>query len=231
MSTAPSRRVRRDGASAGGGSPQRNPATRDSILDVAIELFAQFGFQGTSMSAVARDAGVAQPLMHYYFSSKDELWRAAVGRAFNEMMVHEDMSKELRELDPVSGLRLLVHRHISFLARHPSVAPLIASESQFTSDRITWLTDTYIAPLEKHLRHLLELGQQQGRIRADLPIPHVVRYIVGGASALFMYAAPMKLIYDIDPADDAAVDTYARVTTELMFAGVLADGEKKVEAS
>ncbi|KUI26521.1 hypothetical protein AU194_05700 [Mycobacterium sp. GA-2829] len=166
---------------------------------------------------------MAQPLMHYYFSSKDELWRAAVAKAFNEMLVHQEMIKELRELDPVSGLRLLVIRHISFLARHPSVAPLIAGESQFTSDRIAWLTDTYIAPLENHLVELIRLGQKEGRIRGDLPIPHVVRFIVGGASALFTYAAPMKQIYDIDTADDDAVDTYARVTTELLFSGMLVD--------
>lgn len=223
MSNAPSRRGRRGAVAEPAGSSQRNPATLDAILDVAIELFAQFGFQGTAMSAVARSAGVTQPLMHYYFSSKDELWRAAVGKAFNEMLVHQEMIKELRQLDPVSGLRLLINRHISFLARHPSVAPLIAGESQFMNERITWLTDTYIAPLENHLMDLIRLGQEQGRIRADLPIPHVVRFIVGGASALFMYAAPMKQIYDIDTADDDATNTYAHVTTELLFTGMLSN--------
>jgi AcrR family transcriptional regulator len=219
MSAASSRR---------GGKPapsiepsQRAANTRDAILETAIDCFARSGYEGTSMSAVARSAGVAQPLMHYYFSSKDDLWRAAVGKAFNEMLVQQELNHELKELDPVLALQVLIRRHISFLARHPNVAPLLASESQFPTDRVHWLSDTFIAPLEQHLAKLIELGQMDGRIRDDLPIPFVARFMIGSTSAFFMTGALMERMYGIDTADPDAVETYTRVTIELLLQGML----------
>lgn len=202
-------------------STQRGTATRDVILETAIDCFARSGYEGTSMSAVARSAGVAQPLMHYYFASKEDLWRAAMGKAFGEMLVQQELNHELKELDPVSALQVLIRRHISFLARHPNVAPVLASESQFPTDRVHWLSDTFIAPLEEHLSTLIKLGQQEGRIRDDLPIPYVARFIIGSASALFMTGALMERMYGIDTADPVAVETYTRVTIDLTLSGVL----------
>jgi len=201
--------------------PHRGTPTRDAILETAIDCFARAGYEGTSMSAVARSAGVTQPLMHYYFASKDDLWRAAIGMAFSEMLVQQELNHELKELDPVSALQVLIRRHISFLARHPNVAPLLASESQFASDRVHWLSDTYIAPLEEHLARLIKLGQQDGRIRDDLSIPFVARFIVGSTSAFFMAGALMKRMYGIDTADPDAVEKYTRVTIDLTLTGLL----------
>lgn len=200
---------------------QRGAATRDAILETAIDCFARSGYEGTSMAAVARSAGVAQPLMHYYFTSKDDLWRAAIGKAFSEMLVQQELNHELKELDPVSALQVLIRRHISFLARHPNVAPLLASETQFATDRVHWLTDTFIAPLENHLAKLIKLGQQEGRIRDDLPLPFVTRFIVGSASMFFTTGALMERMYDIDTADPDAVENYTKVAIDLTLRGLL----------
>ncbi|EUA26294.1 MULTISPECIES: TetR/AcrR family transcriptional regulator [Mycobacterium] len=204
---------------------QRGTATRDAILETAIDCFARSGYEGTSMSAVARSAGVAQPLMHYYFTSKDDLWRAAISKAFSEMLVQQELNHELQELDPISALQVLIRRHISFLTRHPNVAPLLASESQFATDRVNWLCDTYIAPLEEHLAKLIKLGQQEGRIRDDLPIPFVARFIIGSATAFFMTGALMQRMYGIDTTDATAVETYTRTTIDLTLEGLLNTGQ------
>ena len=50
------------------------PDTRGEILRAARESFAGKGFTGTSMRAVAREAGVDAALVHHYFDSKDELF-------------------------------------------------------------------------------------------------------------------------------------------------------------
>ncbi|TDU90597.1 TetR family transcriptional regulator [Kribbella voronezhensis] len=50
------------------------PDTRGDILRAARESFAGKGFAGTSLRAVAREAGVDAALVHHYFESKDELF-------------------------------------------------------------------------------------------------------------------------------------------------------------
>ena len=68
MTSAAPRRGRRPGA----------PDTRAAILAAARSLFAAHGFAGTSMRAVAAEAGVDAALVHHYFGSKDDLFIAAL---------------------------------------------------------------------------------------------------------------------------------------------------------
>ncbi|MEV6814468.1 TetR family transcriptional regulator [Micromonospora sp. NPDC051296] len=55
-----------------------NPATRDAILDAARAAFAQRGFDGTTIRAIAAEAGVDPALVHHYFGNKDQLFLAAM---------------------------------------------------------------------------------------------------------------------------------------------------------
>ncbi|MGZ5398769.1 MAG: TetR/AcrR family transcriptional regulator [Nocardioides sp.] len=68
MTAATARRGRRPGA----------PDTRAAILTAARTRFAEHGFAGTTIRAVAGDAGVDAALVHHYFGSKDDLFLAAL---------------------------------------------------------------------------------------------------------------------------------------------------------
>lgn len=56
---------------------------RLNILDAAEGEFAEHGFHGARMVAIAKRAGVTHGLLHYYFDSKDHLYEQVVGRLFN----------------------------------------------------------------------------------------------------------------------------------------------------
>ncbi len=53
---------------------------RPQVLDAALELFLEQGYEGTSMDAVARAAGVTKPVVYACFAGKDELFRALLRR-------------------------------------------------------------------------------------------------------------------------------------------------------
>jgi AcrR family transcriptional regulator len=53
---------------------------RPQVLDAALELFLERGYEGTSMDAVARAAGVTKPVVYACFAGKDELFRALLRR-------------------------------------------------------------------------------------------------------------------------------------------------------
>lgn len=53
-------------------------ATREHILDTARRLFAEHGFEGTSLRQVARTAGVDPAMVHHFFKGKDELFALSV---------------------------------------------------------------------------------------------------------------------------------------------------------
>src|SRR5258708_1743535 len=54
-------------------APQRDVGTETRILDAARTVFLRRGTAGARMQEIAREAGVNQALLHYYFRSKERL--------------------------------------------------------------------------------------------------------------------------------------------------------------
>jgi AcrR family transcriptional regulator len=53
---------------------------REQILAAAVRLWTQYGFEATTLEALAREAGIAKGTIYLYFSTKEELLAAAVER-------------------------------------------------------------------------------------------------------------------------------------------------------
>ncbi|BCW51518.1 TetR family transcriptional regulator [Arthrobacter sp. StoSoilB13] len=68
MSLEPLRRGRRSGSDH----------SREAILVAARKLFAEQGFDGTSLRQVAREASVDPAMVHHFFKGKDELFASSV---------------------------------------------------------------------------------------------------------------------------------------------------------
>ncbi len=66
------------------GGAKRTETTR-RILGAARRLFGEAGFSGSSMGAVAREAGVSKGLLHYHFDSKDHLFVETQQAFFREL--------------------------------------------------------------------------------------------------------------------------------------------------
>ena len=66
---------------------KRVPAAerRDALIEAAIHHFAHGGLQGTKVSAIAADVGVAQPYVFSLFPTKRDLFLAAVDRCFEKV--------------------------------------------------------------------------------------------------------------------------------------------------
>ncbi len=75
-----------DGATKTTAEPRQRAAhlgperRRPQVLDAALGLFLKSGYDGTSMDAVARAAGVTKPVVYACFSSKDDLFRSLLAR-------------------------------------------------------------------------------------------------------------------------------------------------------
>jgi TetR/AcrR family transcriptional regulator len=65
-------------ASPNNASTDRSAETRTRILDVAVREFAAHGLAGARTERIAEAAGVNKALLYYYFSSKDQMYLAAV---------------------------------------------------------------------------------------------------------------------------------------------------------
>jgi AcrR family transcriptional regulator len=71
--------------------PSRGPGkadrTRSLILETALRLFRERGFDGTTMRAIAEEAGMSLGSTYYYFASKEHLIQPYYGRSHDEHLV------------------------------------------------------------------------------------------------------------------------------------------------
>jgi AcrR family transcriptional regulator len=99
---------------------------RPEVLDAALELFLEGGYQGTSMEAVARAAGVTKPVVYACFDSKDQLFRSLLAREEERILAEIQAAFEGIDLsDPESTL---IEGYTGFLravAASPDVYRLI----------------------------------------------------------------------------------------------------------
>jgi len=79
---------------------KQHHSAQDRILDAAERAFGADGFSGVGMKAIARDAGVAQGLLHYHFDNKEGLYAAVIERRSG--IINADRLARLNQIDLTS---------------------------------------------------------------------------------------------------------------------------------
>jgi AcrR family transcriptional regulator len=84
----------------------RGQATRQHLIAVATDLFAERGYEGTSIEAVLEQAGVSRGSLYHHFSSKERLFEAVV-EGVHTRVGEETLAAaaEVRDADPRTLLR------------------------------------------------------------------------------------------------------------------------------
>jgi AcrR family transcriptional regulator len=96
--------------------------TGERILDAAEALFAQRGYEGTSLREIARHAGIQQPGLYNYFENKQALYAAVLDRALAPMA--DAMQIELSRTKPKEIQTTLAAVMTDILLEHPKMAAL-----------------------------------------------------------------------------------------------------------
>lgn len=207
VTTAPSARSTRPSADQ----------TRERILEAALEVFAERSYDGASTREIALRAGVTQPLLNYHFTTKTELWRAAVDRLF-ELLASTitERIEGLRGVDEVTTMRLTVREFIYFSARHPELHRIITGECKTDTDRMDWLVEQHIRPLyEETVRRFARLSKL-GHV-PSIPPAHLYYILTGAGPTMFVLGPECRRLTGLDPSSDAVIEAHADAVTTLLF--------------
>jgi AcrR family transcriptional regulator len=103
-----------------------HPDTRTRILDIALELFSEHGFDGTTLQQIADRLGFTKAALYYHFRSKDDLLRALVTPAavgLDQLLdAYEDKP------DTPAGRRRFMEDYIDYLLRHRRLVGYLARD-------------------------------------------------------------------------------------------------------
>jgi AcrR family transcriptional regulator len=105
---------------------KRVPAAerRDALIEAAVHHFAHGGLQGTKVSAIAADVGVAQPYVFSLFPTKRDLFLGAVGRCYEKISVlFEAAAEEFDRSGPQEPdedkLKAIGHAYMGAISDNP----------------------------------------------------------------------------------------------------------------
>ena len=114
--------------------------TRERILDVALDLFAEHGYEGTPITAIEREVGLAAGTgsFHRHFRSKEELLHAAVereiGRLLAEIQAESASQATTRAADPHESKAQWLERSLVDIRRFDRVFRLMLTEGDRLPD-------------------------------------------------------------------------------------------------
>lgn len=105
------------------------------ILDAAVAVFSERGFQNASMDVVAERVGVTKPVLYTHFGSKDGLLLACISRARAELL-EETATAAAAARTPEDMLRRGTKAFFDYLERHEPAWTLLYSESTVAGEAL-----------------------------------------------------------------------------------------------
>src|SRR6201988_164301 len=196
---------------------QRSLETRATILNAAIAEFAERGFQGASIRAIADRLGLQHPLITYHYRSKEILWRAAAEHAFAQIRTEWDiLAPEGSELSPLARLRQEYTTLFRYTVAFPEFHRFMRQEALTNNPRLKWVAETVLAPLLARLLPQIVAAQKQGLLPAVDPI--LFHYMMVSLTATLSGFGPeMQATSGRSAKDAKVVKAFWRLVDETVF--------------
>ncbi len=148
-----------------GGKAEIRRENEATILQAAERVFAEYGFRGATTALIARQAGIPKANLHYYFPTKEALYRRVVDNIF---MIWLEAANAFDDCDdPADALTRYISKKMDISRDHPMGSKVWANEIQrkapviqdylettlreWTESRVKiirrWITEGKIAPV------------------------------------------------------------------------------------
>jgi AcrR family transcriptional regulator len=159
----------------------------ESVLQVAVKLFNERGYDGTSMEDLSRKLGITKSAIYHHVPSKQELLRLAVDRALDGLfaVVHDTESVEGRAID---RLEHLVRGSVAVLVEQlPFVTLLLRVRGNTKVERAAL---TRRREFDRIVTELVKQAEIEGDIRPDVDPAVTSRLLFGMVNSLIEWYRP-----------------------------------------
>lgn len=203
------------------GRPSHQEGQADALIRAAaLREFARSGFAGVSIADIAAAAGVAKPLIHYHFESKDALWEAAVSEGFEALQ--RELAAFRVTLSAGAGpetLRLLAHQLVRYAARYPELTRIVIQESGHGGERWQWLLQTYLLPAYRLAQLAIEGFQAVSSLPLAVPAAaHVIPLMLGMMNFPFLETEVIREAFGVDVQSEGYLQEQGEVLFRVMGA-------------
>jgi AcrR family transcriptional regulator len=166
--------------------------TQERLIDAAVRLFSEQGFNGTSTREIARLADVNESSLFRYFPRKQDLFSVAVQSRLDRVRMGKELLSSLdSQAHPSAVVPLIVSFLVQIAAFQPELVRLFCVgllELRPDAERVY---GRQLAPVFKSMVEYMEVSMHQGRLRrmdAQIAVTALITVIFGyqGLSRVLM---------------------------------------------
>ena len=161
----------------------------ESLLQVAVKLFNERGYDGTSMEDLSRKLGITKSAIYHHVPSKQELLRLAVDRALNGLfaVAHDTEFIEGRAID---RLEHLVRGSVGVLIEQLPFVTLLLRVRGNTKVERTALARR--REFDQIVTKLVKQAEMEGDVRPDIDPAVTSRLLFGMVNSLTEWYRPRR---------------------------------------
>jgi TetR/AcrR family transcriptional regulator, cholesterol catabolism regulator len=161
---------------------------REELTRIAARLFAERGYQGTSLADLADELGVQKPSLYHHIASKEDLlWEVARdgARAF-----HAALDAVPADAATTDRIRLALRGHLAVVAGQLDAATVFVREWRYLSGE---RREAFVAErrrYEQRIRELFRDGVEGSELRTDLDVATAALLFLSAANWAYTWLQP-----------------------------------------
>lgn len=200
--------------SSKGDNSRKLDTTRQQIINAAIDLFYENGFEKASLRDIASKVGITQAAIYYHFRSKEEILHTIIETSSNELFFNLK-SCFSGNRDPLEKLREAIFQHIISIKTNRKGAKIIIEDKRFLGGELNKLVkEKEKTVFNLYKNHLQEL-QRDLKIK-DCDLTTAAFGILGMINWLYHWYRPDKSL---------SIEQLAEEITHILFYGLLKGNE------
>ena len=207
-------------APAGAGAARQRAAREGkerAIRSHAERLFAQFGFEGTSLEGIAQAAGMSRHSLLYYYASKEDLYRKVLDDVMDQWLA--SMGAISASDSPEQALSAYIAAKLRFSRDQPYGSQVFTREVIAGAPRYKDAIEKRVTPVLREDLKTLEKWARQKRIRR-IDFTHLMFLIWSATQAYADLAPQFTLFLGKKRLDQKDFDAAGTMLTQLVLAGL-----------
>jgi AcrR family transcriptional regulator len=197
--------------------------TRERLIEASIDVFSHHGFDGTSLSAIAKEAGVAQPTLNYHFGTKRELYQDVIRHCGSQWVAAIAVGDDLRDLSQLDSLRVVLRRLGQVIVGQEVVTRLMLQASMHP--KFEGEVEEALRPGVMALTALLEDLMTAGILRGVPPYVFISMFVDVLITTVGVERVKSPL-YGADFSDPAVLDTLIDNLIDMLLAATMQTAPK-----
>ena len=142
------------------------PNKKIEIIAAALKVFSTHGYNGASLSAIAKLANTNKQLITHHFGSKQNLWQETVDYELKDGI---ELLLSIKETDtlhgPEAALRQFIDGYVKWISNKNATHRLMMLENQVDSPRLEWFQTQHVLPSAKLVMRLIKRCQKLGCVK------------------------------------------------------------------